>query len=41
MFCFMEDLPFGLRFIVDLARKHSVDTSKIDLVYERGVSKCK
>lgn len=37
---FTEDFPFGLRFIVDLARKHGVETPKINLVYEWGLSKC-
>ena len=37
---FTEDFPFGLRFIVDLARMHSVDTPKIDIVYKWGMSKC-
>lgn len=37
---FTEDFPFGLRFIVDLARKHGVETPKIDIVYEWGMSKC-
>ena len=37
---FTEDFPFGLRFIVDLARKNGVDTPKIDVVYNWGVSKC-
>ena len=37
---FTEDFPFGLRFIVDLARKNGVDTPKIDVVYEWGMSKC-
>ncbi len=37
---FTEDFPFGLRFIVDLAQKHGVDTPKIDVVYEWGMEKC-
>ncbi len=37
---FTEDFPFGLRFIVDLARKYNVKTPKIDIVYNWGMSKC-
>ena len=37
---FTEDFPFGLRFIVDLARKYNVDTPKIDIVYNWGMGKC-
>ena len=37
---FTEDFPFGLRFIVDLARKYGVETPKIDIVYDWGMSKC-
>ena len=38
---FTEDFPFGLRFIVELARKYNVPTPKIDIVYEWGMGKCK
>ena len=38
---FTEDFPFGLRFIVDLSRKHGVETPKIDIVYEWGLGKCR
>lgn len=37
---FTEDFPFGLRFIVELARKQNVPTPKIDEVYNWGLSKC-
>ncbi|MBR2212048.1 MAG: NAD/NADP octopine/nopaline dehydrogenase family protein [Fibrobacter sp.] len=37
---FTEDFPYGLRFIVDLARKYGVETPKIDVVYNWGLSIC-
>jgi len=36
---FTEDFPYGLRFIVELARKHGIETPKIDIVYEWGMKK--
>ena len=36
---FTEDFPFGLRFIVELAREYRVETPKIDTVYSWGLSK--
>jgi len=35
---FTEDFPFGLRFIVDLARQKEVSTPVIDKVFEWGMS---
>lgn len=37
---FTEDFPYGLRFIVELARKQNVATPKIDIVYNWGMTKC-
>lgn len=37
---FTEDFPFGLKFVVDLARKYGVSTPKIDLVYSWGMKVC-
>lgn len=34
---FTEDFPFGLRFIIDLARQNNVQTPTLDRVYEWGV----
>ncbi|MDE6577700.1 MAG: NAD/NADP octopine/nopaline dehydrogenase family protein [Muribaculaceae bacterium] len=38
---FTEDFPYGLRFIRDLAHKHSVPCPTIDKVFEWGMSKLK
>lgn len=38
---FTEDFPFGLRFIVDLARQNNVPTPLIDRVFEWGMSRIK
>lgn len=35
---FTEDFPFGLRWIKELAEKHSLVTPHIDMVYEWGIS---
>lgn len=37
---FTEDFPFGLKFIVDLARQYNINTPTIDKVYEWGLGKC-
>ena len=37
---FTEDFPYGLHFIVNLARKHGIETPKIDVVYEWGMNIC-
>lgn len=37
---FTEDFPFGLRFIVELAKKYEVSTPNMDLVFQWGISKC-
>lgn len=37
---FTEDFPFGLKFIVDLARKYEVKTPRIDEVFNWGMEKC-
>lgn len=34
---FTEDIPFGLRFIYDLAKEHKIPTPTIDKVYEWGM----
>jgi len=36
---FTEDFPFGLKLIVDLARKYNVETPNIDIVYQWGMKK--
>ncbi|MCK9154830.1 MAG: NAD/NADP octopine/nopaline dehydrogenase family protein [Paludibacteraceae bacterium] len=36
---FTEDFPFGLYFLVNLAKKYNVDTPKLNMVYEWGMSK--
>lgn len=38
---FTEDFPYGLRFIVDLCREHSVACPNLQRVYEWGIEKCK
>lgn len=38
---FTEDFPYGLRYIVDLAREYHVDTPAIDEVFAWGMSKIK
>lgn len=35
---FTEDFPYGLRFIVDLAKEHHVETPYIDKVYQWGIN---
>jgi hypothetical protein len=37
---FTEDFPFGLQFIVDLARKYGISTPKINEVYNWGMKIC-
>ncbi|MDE7386317.1 MAG: NAD/NADP octopine/nopaline dehydrogenase family protein [Muribaculaceae bacterium] len=36
---FTEDFPFGLKYIRDLAKTHSIDCPTIDRVFEWGMSK--
>lgn len=36
---FTEDFPYGLKYIVDLAREYQVETSTIDKVFAWGMSK--
>jgi len=38
---FTEDIPFGMRFIVETAAKHNVEVSTINMVYQWGLSKIK
>lgn len=38
---FTEDFPFGLKYIVDLAREYQVETPTIDQVFAWGMSKIK
>lgn len=38
---FTEDFPFGLKYIVDLAREYQVQTPTIDQVFAWGMSKIK
>lgn len=37
---FTEDFPFGLKFIVDLAKKYKIDIPVIEKVYEWGMLMC-
>ena len=36
---FTEDLPYGLRYIRDLAHEHNISCPNIDIVYDWGISK--
>lgn len=37
---FTEDFPYGLKFIIDLAKEKKVNTPCLNKVYEWGISKC-
>ena len=34
---FIEDFPYGMRYIVDLAQKNNVDIPVIQTVYDWGI----
>lgn len=38
---FTEDFPYGLKYIVSLAKENNVDCPKLNKVYDWGMSKCK
>lgn len=38
---FTEDFPYGLKFIVELAKDKNIDCPNLNMVFEWGISKCK
>ena len=38
---FTEDFPYGLRFIVELAKEKNIDCPNLNKVFQWGISKCK
>lgn len=38
---FTEDFPYGLKFIVELAKDKNIDCPNLNKVFEWGISKCK
>ena len=37
---FTEDFPYGLKFIVDLAKEYNIEAPNLNMVYEWGMSRC-
>ena len=38
---FTEDFPYGLKFIVELAKEKNINCPNLNKVFEWGMSKCK
>ena len=38
---FTEDFPYGLKFIVELAKEKNIECPNLNKVFEWGISKCK